>query len=140
MTGHSRASERGQQAAHEEAVLRRRCTTAPSFLQQRLLHEPAATMGKSAGMPDEAAQGRGHGRAALDAPQRQPVPLQLRLVRRGEQSVAAFSLLLQSALYLRSAAGLTPLQHLHQAALLLLRASAFAAFTFMPHEAWLRWR
>lgn len=97
---------------------------------------------KAGGMPTASGRPAGgtHGSAALDAPQQQPVPLQLRLIRRGEQAVACFSLLLQAALYCRSAADLTPLQHLHQAALLLLRASAFAAFTLMPHGTWLRWR
>lgn len=54
--------------------------------------------------------------------------------------MALFSLLLQTALYLRSAGGLTVQQHLHQAVLLLLRGSALAAFTLMRHDTWLRWR
>ena len=93
--------------------------------------EKAAGMAAAAGGP---AEGAG---TALDR-SAQPLPLQLRLVRRGEQATAAFSLLLQAVLYARSA-DLTPRQHLHHSVLLLLRASALAAFTLLSHAAWLRW-
>lgn len=56
------------------------------------------------------------------------------------QAVAPFSLLLQTALYLRSAGGLTLQQHLHQAVLLLLRGGALVAFTLVRHDTWLRRR
>lgn len=68
------------------------------------------------------------------------LPLHMRLMRRGEQAVTLFSLLLQLALYSRSVFSLTARQHLHQLALLLLRGVCLAAATLLPTKAWLRWR
>lgn len=68
------------------------------------------------------------------------LPLHMRLMRRGEQAVTLFSLLLQLALYSRSVFSLTARQHLHQLVLLLLRAVCLAAATLLPTKAWLRWR
>lgn len=67
--------------------------------------------------------------------------LQLRLMRRLEQTVTLFALLLQLALYSRSALQLTARQHLHQLALLVLRGACFAS-TVWPRSptVWKRWR
>ena len=69
-----------------------------------------------------------------------PLPLFLRLARRGEQAVTLFSLLLQLALYLRSAMELTLRQHVHQLLLAGFRGAAWAAATLLPTKAWLKWR
>ena len=68
------------------------------------------------------------------------VPLHWRLMRRTEQAVTLFSLMLQLTLYSRSALLLSLQQHLHQLALLSLRAAALWAATCLPHAAWLRLR
>jgi hypothetical protein len=67
-------------------------------------------------------------------------PLRVRLTRRVEQAVTLFSLLQQLALYCHTAAGLSVKQHMHQAALVALRAACLALATYLPHRAWLKWR
>lgn len=79
--------------------------------------------------------GRVSGRPATAAAD--PLPLHMRLMRRGEQATTLFSMLLQLALYSRSAFTLTARQHLHQFALLLLRGVCLAAATLLPTKAWL---
>ena len=73
-------------------------------------------------------------------PPAHPLPLHMRLMRRGEQATTLFSLLLQLLLYSRSAFTLTARQHLHQFALLLLRGVCLAAATLLPTKASIRWR
>lgn len=89
---------------------------------------PAAMLGRVSGGPGPAT-------GAADS-----LPLHMRLMRRGEQATTLFSLLLQLALYSRSAFTLTAQQHLHQFALLLLRGVCLAAATLLPTKVWLRWR
>ncbi|KAL4448423.1 hypothetical protein ABPG75_005642 [Micractinium tetrahymenae] len=61
-------------------------------------------------------------------------------MRRVEQAVILFSLLLQLALYRRAAFDLTAQQHFHQGLLLALRCICLWAFTCLPSRAWLRYR
>lgn len=64
----------------------------------------------------------------------------LQLMRRVEQAVTLFSLLLQLALYRRSALALTARQHAYQALLLALRAVCLWACTCLDLRRWLRYR
>ncbi len=100
---------------------------------QQVEHAPggytAATLGPASG-----------GGAPPTPPLRNPLPLHMRLMRRGEQAVTLFSLLLQLALYSRSVLALTARQHLHQLLLLVLRVVCLGAATLLPTKAWLRWR
>ena len=57
-----------------------------------------------------------------------------------DQAVTLFSLLLQLALLFRSGARLSLLQLGHQGVLLALRGVCLAAATYLPEDAWRRWR
>lgn len=73
-------------------------------------------------------------------PSAAPMPLHLRLTRRMEQAVTLFSILLQLALYTRSATTLTLQQHMQQAMLLALRGVCLMVATYLPTHSWLKYR
>lgn len=85
------------------------------------------------------ARGSGLGITTAAPPGSEPVSPRLRLMRRVEQAVTLFSLLLQLALYRRSALTLTARQHAYQALLLALRGICLWVCTCLDLRAWLRY-
>ena len=67
-------------------------------------------------------------------------PLQQRVARRVEQCTSVFALLIQTTLYWRSAAALSPRQHAHQAVLILLYCGCTLLSYRWDHAAWLKHR
>lgn len=82
-----------------------------------------------------------NGVAAAASPSRRPLPLQLRLLRRLEQTAALIAVFTQLALFIRSRDVPRPAKELaRQAALGLLRAGALSVALCLPDRLWLKYR